>query len=41
MGYEYCLRAEIVNYFEPVELYNSLKISDMLARNKKFVNNSG
>ncbi len=48
MSYKYYLRAGIVlkircggNYFEPEELYNSLKLCDMTIPNRKFMNNPG
>ncbi len=41
MSYEYYLRAGIVNYFEPEELYNSLILCDMTIRNRKFMNYPG
>ena len=34
-------RTEIVNYFEPGKLPNSLILCDMTTRNKKFMNNPG
>ncbi len=46
MSYEYYSRKGTVlkirhggNYFEPVELYNSLILCDIMTHNRKFMNN--